>query len=865
MILIESGNRIHATEYDWPKNPTPSGFTMKLRKHLRNRRLESIRILGMDRIVDFCFGSGEAAYHVIAEIYDRGNIVLTDHELTIMNILRARTDESQDVRFAVRERYPVETAHARPPTPSRDALKDIFAKSKPTEVLKRVLNPHLVYGPAVIEHALLVAGLNPNSKSSGFDVDANLEKLEAALTEAENILNLALSEEMKGFIVQKKEKRPSAELADAIEGQSDFLLTYDEFQPYFFQQFKANDKIQTLEFATFSQAVDEFFSKIESQKIDTKALQQEKSALKKLENVKADHAKRLLALRETQEGDREKGDLIELNVDLVEMALSAVRSLIANQVDWEAIHRLVGEAAAAGDPVASRIKGLKLETNSFVLLLHDPYEGAFNPKTATRVEIDVELSAHANSRRYFDHRRQASEKENKTVDSSAKALKNAEKKTKQVLREVQTAVAINKHRHTHWFEKFLWFISSENFIVIAGRDAQQNELLVKKYFKPGDVYVHADLHGAATVIVKNHPGYSSFSSPGSEDVPIPPKTLSEAGTMAVCHSQAWDAKIVTSAWWVHHHQVSKTAPTGEYLSTGSFMIRGKKNYLPPCYLIMGFGFMFRLDEDSVKNHEGERKVRGVEDEGEEEDEGENGEEVEEEEIQLDDDEVIEERKETDDLKIENTEEEDDDEEEEEKEEELRQDAKKPSDNAQAKLADQKVNVTDDDKKDVSLGQSTKPDEREEIEELKEFPDTEIRIQVDSSNRVKKLKAFKGLSALTSEDSSVSHSGVKSPDIAGDDDYVKEEPDGTKIVTLGDNVAPLILGPKQTRNKNATGNNAEDGADRDGGGKPKLSAKQRRDLKKKKKQQENETSNDDDADEGKEARWRWRRGMRKAVT
>ena len=72
------------------------------------------------------------------------------------------------------------------------------------------------------------------------------------------------------------------------------------------------------------QAVDEFFSKIESQKIDTKALQQEKSALKKLENVKADHAKRLQVLRETQEGDREKGDLIELNVDLVEMALSAV-------------------------------------------------------------------------------------------------------------------------------------------------------------------------------------------------------------------------------------------------------------------------------------------------------------------------------------------------------------------------------------------------------------------------------------------------------------------------------------------------------------------------------------------------------------
>merc|ERR1719334_882478 len=77
MILIESGNRIHTTEYDWPKNPSPSGFTMKLRKHLRNRRLESVTMLGMDRVVDLCFGQGEAAYHVIVELYDRGNIVLT--------------------------------------------------------------------------------------------------------------------------------------------------------------------------------------------------------------------------------------------------------------------------------------------------------------------------------------------------------------------------------------------------------------------------------------------------------------------------------------------------------------------------------------------------------------------------------------------------------------------------------------------------------------------------------------------------------------------------------------------------------------------------------------------------------------------
>ena len=31
VLLIESGTRLHTTEFEWPKNPAPSGFSMKLR------------------------------------------------------------------------------------------------------------------------------------------------------------------------------------------------------------------------------------------------------------------------------------------------------------------------------------------------------------------------------------------------------------------------------------------------------------------------------------------------------------------------------------------------------------------------------------------------------------------------------------------------------------------------------------------------------------------------------------------------------------------------------------------------------------------------------------------------------------------
>ena len=44
-------------------------------------------------------------------------------------------------------------------------------------------------------------------------------------------------------------------------------------------------------------------------------------------------------------------------------------------------------------------------------------------------------------------------------------------------------IDIINSRKAFWFEKFYWFITSENFLVISGRDAQQNEVLVKKYLK----------------------------------------------------------------------------------------------------------------------------------------------------------------------------------------------------------------------------------------------------------------------------------------------------------------------------------------------------------------------------------------------
>lgn len=100
------------------KNNTPSGFTLKLRKHIRTRRLEDVRQLGYDRvgilfvilfqicsiyfmvlhvlslsllsqIILFQFGLGANAFYVILELYAQGNIILTDSDFMVLTLLRS--------------------------------------------------------------------------------------------------------------------------------------------------------------------------------------------------------------------------------------------------------------------------------------------------------------------------------------------------------------------------------------------------------------------------------------------------------------------------------------------------------------------------------------------------------------------------------------------------------------------------------------------------------------------------------------------------------------------------------------------------------------------------------------------------------
>jgi predicted ribosome quality control (RQC) complex YloA/Tae2 family protein len=78
---------------------------MKLRKHLRTKKLDKIEQLGIDRVIDLTFGKGESAYHILVELYASGNVILTDHEYTILSLLRSHKFED-DATIQVKAKYP---------------------------------------------------------------------------------------------------------------------------------------------------------------------------------------------------------------------------------------------------------------------------------------------------------------------------------------------------------------------------------------------------------------------------------------------------------------------------------------------------------------------------------------------------------------------------------------------------------------------------------------------------------------------------------------------------------------------------------------------------------------------------------------
>ena len=264
--------------------------------------------------------------------------------------------------------------------------------------------------------------------------------------------------------------------------------------------------------------------------------------------------------------------------------LPSLRPVIPSAIDT-AVEELVRQlerqqsAVAALDERASELKGKAASILSNYALVEERLEHP--PPDATDGVFEVDLdgrsvpllvgrSARDAAQALFEEARRLEGK----LSGAREAMRETDSKlaTARAIRpaaEKVAPVASRARKAARWFEKYRWFFSSEGILVIGGRDAASNDLIVRRYLNPGDFYVHADVHGAPSVIVK-HP---DPGQPGPTEV-----TMREAAQFGVAFSKAWRAGHASAnAFWVTPDQVSKAGASGEFVPRGAWVIHGTKN------------------------------------------------------------------------------------------------------------------------------------------------------------------------------------------------------------------------------------------------------------------------------------------------
>lgn len=189
-----------------------------------------------------------------------------------------------------------------------------------------------------------------------------------------------------------------------------------------------------------------------------------------------------------------------------------------------------------------------------------------------KFSLDIKKTPAENAQFYYEK----SKKAKKKLEGAKKALQETlwqieklkEKKIFAWEKEKEKIKLKEVKEKKFWYEKFRYFFSSDNFLVIGGKDANSNEVIIKKHLEKNDLVFHADILGAPFFIIKN-----------PENKQIPEETLKETAQMAASYSKAWKLGLnAIDVYFVKPEQVSKTPPSGQYLEKGSFMIYGRKEW-----------------------------------------------------------------------------------------------------------------------------------------------------------------------------------------------------------------------------------------------------------------------------------------------
>jgi predicted ribosome quality control (RQC) complex YloA/Tae2 family protein len=590
-LLVEVGEdkRVNVTDPDnLPEAPErPPNFAMMLRNRMQGAELVDVSQFQFDRILELTFERDDETTTIVAELFGDGNVAILDGTGEVIDCLETVRLKSRTVAPGAQYEFP--SARFNPLGVDYDAFEARMRDSDSD--LVRTLATQLNFGGLYGEELCTLAGVDYNVPIEEATDDQLRALYDALRRLADRLADSDLDPRVYYDLDDPDAEDPTDE-DGTIEGQR-VDVTPIPLAEY--------DERYGEPFDSFNEALDDYFTFASDEDDDSggdaaggeRGRPDFESEIAKHERIIEQQQGAIEDFEAQAERERENAEALYANYDLVDDILSTVQGARAEDRSWDDIEERFAEGAEQGIPAAEAVVSLDgsegtvtvdIDGERVTLVASEGVEKNADRlyREAKRIEGKKEGAEEAIAQTRAELEAVEERKEEWEAADAGDAGGGASGDTDDgesddEVEDVDWLAepSIPVRQSEHWFEAYRWFHTSDGFLVIGGRDADDNEDLVKKYLDRGDRFFHAQAHGGPATILKATGPSESYD----DDVEIPESSKREAAQFAVSYSSVWkDGKFAGDVYEVGSDQVSKTPESGEFLEKGGFAIRGDRTY-----------------------------------------------------------------------------------------------------------------------------------------------------------------------------------------------------------------------------------------------------------------------------------------------
>ena len=498
-----------------PELSESTGFTLNIKKKLERSKFIGINQPDFERIIKISLNSKYEEYNLYIELFGEGNLILTDIKNKI--IICEKKVIVRHRKISTGEIYQLPPPRGLNPLKiNGDKLFDLAQQS--TKNIEAFLIDNISVGKDIIQECLKRLEINPNTQTN----DLNHEYI----TKLVNLLQ---------------------ELINAISNcETTPTLVYSESKKTMILPFTPINTEKIKKFQDMSDASEEYFNHtlIPEKEIEIKKTEDFK--YQKIQDLMINLSSQIKSLEEEKILIKTQADTLMSFSNIIQLMFIDIESNSKSKNTQNLIKKTFSNITVEKIDEKNKIVHFFISKN--------PYQLSYN------LTVFKSISKIYDKSKKID--RGIISLNQRLIDLKKSLIKE---KTETHLLPVFTHIS---HKKKKWYEKFKWTLSSNDNLIICGKDATTNEILVKKHAEPNDVIFHTEMPGSPFVIVK------------PKENKISESTLIEAAVFTASNSVAWKNKLFgVNVYYVKPDQLSKTPPTGEYLNKGSFAVKGNRTYM----------------------------------------------------------------------------------------------------------------------------------------------------------------------------------------------------------------------------------------------------------------------------------------------